>query len=69
MESTGKYCIGAWKKRYVDGIKLNNEYKKFMSNLKKAINLSKEDKFDEIEEHDIPIFKTILLRILAIYFR
>lgn len=68
MDSTGKYCIGAGKKkRYVDGIELDNEYKKLMSKIKKAINLAKEDKFDEIEELDIPIFKTMLLKILAIY--
>lgn len=68
MDSTGKYCIGAGKKkRYVDGIELDNEYKKLMSKIKKAIELAKEDKFDEIEELDIPIFKTMLLKILAIY--
>ncbi|MDZ5253781.1 McrB family protein [Clostridium sp. LIBA-8841] len=68
MDSTGKYCIGAGKKkRYVEGIELDNEYKKLMSNIKKAIELAKEDKFDEIEELNIPIFKTMLLKILAIY--
>ena len=68
MDSTGKYCIGGGKKkRYVDGIELDNEYKKLMSKIKKAIELAKEDKFDEIEELDIPIFKTMLLKILAIY--
>lgn len=68
MDSTGKYCIGAGKKkRYVDGIELDNEYKNLMSKIKRAINFAKEDKFDEIEELDIPIFKTMLLKILAIY--
>ncbi|EGT3616537.1 AAA family ATPase [Clostridium perfringens] len=68
MDGTGHYCIGAGKKkRYVEGIELDNEYKKLMSNIKKAIELAKEDKFDEIEELNIPIFKTMLLKIIAIY--
>lgn len=68
MDSTGKYCIGAGKKkRYVEGIELDNEYKKLMDKIKSAIILAKEDNFDEIEALDIPIFKTMLLKILAIY--
>ncbi|MDK0887263.1 AAA family ATPase [Clostridium perfringens] len=68
MDGTGKYCIGAGKnKRYVDGNELHREYKTLMTKVKKAIEFAKENKFDQIEKLDIPIFKTMLLKILAIY--
>lgn len=68
MDGTGRYCIGAGsKKRYIEGNELENEYRKLISKIKKAVELAKEEKFEEIEELNIPIFKTILLKILAIY--
>ena len=68
MDGTGKYCIGAGKnKRYVEGNELHREYKTLMTKIKKAIEFAKENKFDQIEKLDIPIFKTMLLKILAIY--
>lgn len=68
MDRTGKYCIGAGKnKRYVEGIELENEYRKLMKSIKRAIELARDGKYDEIEDLNIPIFKTLLLKILAIY--
>lgn len=68
MDRTGKYCIGAGNnKRYVEGIELETEYRKLMSKIKKAIELANDSKYEDIENLNIPIFKTMLLKILAIY--
>lgn len=68
MDGTGKYLIGAGaKKRYVEGAQLSTEYTKLMSKIKKSVELAKEEKFEEIEVLQVPIFKTMLLKIIAIY--
>lgn len=68
MDKSGEYCTGNSKNKiYLKDEKLEIQYKDLMLTIKKAIEFAEKDEFDEIDELKIPVFNTVLLKILCIY--
>ncbi|CAM4409635.1 ATPase AAA [Bacillus manliponensis] len=68
LAKTGEYCKGYGKQKVVlKGEQLQEEFESLKNGIIQAIRFAKEGRISEIDGLNLPMFKTVLLKILNIY--
>lgn len=67
--ASGEYCKGSGKKRVtLTGDALEEEFRKLREGYLEALRMAEEHRYDEIQQLKLPIFNTVLLKVLHIYY-